>query len=67
MYEKQAKTQVYEKKPKFPTTNVDRRNNKPQMKFTRLTNTIDNILNVLLKELIELPPVVQHHFPNGVP
>jgi len=34
----------------------------------RLTDIVNNILNVLLKEeLIELPPMVQHHFPNGVP
>lgn len=33
-----------------------------------MNDTIDNILNVLLKEdLIELPPIVVPKFPNGVP
>jgi len=44
------------------------RNNKSQRKFTELTDTTDNILNVLLKEeLIELPSIVEPKFPNGVP
>lgn len=33
-----------------------------------MSDTYDNILNVLLaKELIELPPMIKHKFPNGVP
>ena len=41
---------------------------KPRQQFTPLTNTVDNVLNVLLdEELIELPPVVEPKFPNGVP
>jgi len=35
--------------------------------FTKLTDTVDNILNVLLKkDIIKLPPIFQHHFSNGV-
>jgi len=33
-----------------------------------LIDTLDNILNVLLdEELLELPPMVEHKFPNDVP
>jgi len=61
------KPQVYVKKTEVAIANVDRNNNIPQRRFTRLINTIDNILNVLLKEeLIELPLMVEHHFYNGI-
>ena len=72
------KTQTYEKKAKNPESNkknamnhVDKRKsntNKTQRKLTKLIDTIKNILNVLIKEdLIELPPIVEPKFPNGVP
>ena len=62
MYEKKEQHQVYS------TANVDRKQTRPQRKFTKLIDTVDNILNVLLdEELIELSPMVQHFFPNGVP
>lgn len=41
---------------------------KPPRHYTPLTDTLDNILKVLLdEELINLPPMVEHKFPNGVP
>lgn len=41
---------------------------KPFHQFTPLTDIVDNILNVLLDgELIELPPIIEPKFPNGVP
>lgn len=55
------------------TNNVTckRRNNsppKPTWQFTPLIDIVDNILNVLLdEELIELPPIVEPKFSNGVP
>jgi len=79
-YDKKINT--LETNKKFELNNVDsnnhkiqtynkktiERNNKPQRKFIELTGTIDNILNVLLKEeLIKLPPIVEPKFPNGVP
>jgi len=39
----------------------------PKRKFIKLNESVDIILNVLLdKDLIELPPIVQHHFLNGI-
>lgn len=71
------KPQTYDKKVRIPNidkkvevNNVDHKhkaNPKPKRKFTPLNDTVDNIINVLLKEnLIELPPIVELKFPNGV-
>ena len=44
------------------------RDAKPKRHFTKLIDIVDNILNVLLDEdIIELPPIVEPKFPNGVP
>jgi len=40
---------IYIYKIKVVASNVDSNNNKTQRKFTRLTDIVDNILNVLLK------------------
>jgi len=41
---------------------------RPKRKFTKLNESVDSILNVLLdKDLIEIPSIFQHHFSNGVP
>lgn len=47
---------------------IGKRSFQPKIKYTKLNESIDNILNVLLyKYLTELPLIVQHHFLNGVP
>lgn len=39
----------------------------PKRKYTKLNESVDNILNILLyKYVIKLPSIVQHHFSNGV-
>jgi len=68
-YKKKIQTSKNDKKNEV--NNVDHKkkaNNKPKRQFTPWTDIVDNILNVLLKEdLIELPPIVEPTFPNGMP
>jgi len=68
-YAKKAKT--LENNKKYELNNVDKRNKntaKPQRKFTKLIDIVDNILNVLIKEdFIKLLPILEPKFPNGVP
>ena len=47
---------------------VDKKPYPPKIKFTKLNESVDNIINILIdKDLIEFPPIIQHHFSIRVP